>query len=287
MDCQLSAGMDNEVSFGNILSKYGLTKSSSSFRSHPLHLAVGIPECVQELISVGASVNKRYNMWTALAFALRDGNMDSASTLVAHGAQVNSSDKFGYTDLMWAAKVCDTEQVSFLLSHGAGVNIVNQNQESALILAAAHNKIDNVSCLVQFGADIQIADSTGWTALFWASFNGNVNILRYLLTVGASVSVHDKDGETALQKAVFFRHMKCAALLHASGAEYPHNDAMQNDQQKGRDINKPDSLKHSCRIIIRKHLLEVHKDNNLFSLVKSLEYPSSLKQYILFGYEIQ
>ncbi len=276
---------ENEDRFTDILLKYGLTNSSSSTsRSFPLHSAVGNTECVLELMSAGADINKRYNTWTALAFALRDGNMRSAAALVAHGANVNSTDKFGNTDLMWTAKVCDTEQLSFLLNHGAGVNLVNHNKESALILAAAQNKTDNVRCLIKFGADVQLADATGWSALFWAIFYGNVDIVCCLLCAGASVNVRDRNGETVLQKALVFGHMKCAVHLHASGAVHPENgSSILTDLLDVTDAKMDMSLKHSCGELIRGHLLKLHKDSNLFALVKYLEYPSSLKKYLLYG----
>lgn len=103
------------------------------------------PDIVKVLLASGADVNLRTETWTevmavpphgylpynktvphgsdtALLFAARVGDLDSARLLVAKGANVNDADAWGVSATVLAAHSGFTELVEFLLNNGANPN---------------------------------------------------------------------------------------------------------------------------------------------------------------------
>jgi ankyrin len=103
------------------------------------------PQVVNVLLAHGADINARSDTWgevmavpphgyldynrsiphgneTALMFAARVGDLDSATLLVAAGANVNDEDAWGVSAVVLAAHSGFTELVEFLLEKGANAN---------------------------------------------------------------------------------------------------------------------------------------------------------------------
>jgi ankyrin repeat protein len=103
------------------------------------------PDVVKVLLAHGADVKARSEEWsqmmavpphgylgynrqiphggdTALLFAAREGDLDSAKLLVAAGANVNDADAWGISTTVLAAHSGYTEFVEFLLQNGADPN---------------------------------------------------------------------------------------------------------------------------------------------------------------------
>ena len=80
--------------------------------------------------------------------------------LLKHGVDINRSDDWGRTPLMWAAQSAPLETVRFLIDCGADVNIVSgknmngvSSNETALQLAKRAKRGDVVTLLLQYGAN--------------------------------------------------------------------------------------------------------------------------------------
>ena len=103
------------------------------------------PEVVKVLLAHGADVHARSEVWsqmmavpphglpqynrmiphggdTALMFAARVGDLDSAKLLVAAGANVNDADAWGVSATVLAAHSGFADLVEFLLERGADPN---------------------------------------------------------------------------------------------------------------------------------------------------------------------
>lgn len=133
------------------------------------------PEAVKVLVAHGADVHLKSDVWTmvmavpphgylpynkaiphggetALMFAAREGDLESAKLLVAAGANVNDADAWGVSATTLAAHSGFTDLVEFLLSKGA-----DPNQDGAGF-TALHNAIMRrdermVKALLDHGAD--------------------------------------------------------------------------------------------------------------------------------------
>jgi ankyrin repeat protein len=133
------------------------------------------PDVVKVLLAHGANVQARSEVWsemmavpphgylgynrqiphggeTALMFAARVGDLDSAKLLVAAGANVNDVDAWGVSAVVLAAHSDYRELVEFLLEHGADPN------SAAAGFTALHEAImrrdeEMAAALLDHGAD--------------------------------------------------------------------------------------------------------------------------------------
>ena len=142
------------------------------------------PDVVQVLLAHGADVQARSDTWsqvmavpphgylpynkdipagaeTALMFAARVGDLDSAKLLVAAGANVNDADAWGVSATSLAAHSGYRELVEFLLEKGADPNAAAPGF-TALHEAIMHRDERMVSALLAHGADANAPLRT-WT----------------------------------------------------------------------------------------------------------------------------
>jgi ankyrin repeat protein len=89
---------------------------------------------------------------TAILFAARSGDLDSAKLLVEYGANVNDASAYGTSATVLAAYSGNAELVDFLLSHKADPNAA-QAGYTALHAAILHGNTQVVAALLEHGAD--------------------------------------------------------------------------------------------------------------------------------------
>jgi ankyrin repeat protein len=97
---------------------------------------------------------------TALMFAARDGDLESAKLLLAAGANVNDCSPVGNTALMLAARNDRTPLALLLLDKGANPNIAEAGH-TALHLAVARKNLELVSALLAHAASPNIRLTRG------------------------------------------------------------------------------------------------------------------------------
>ena len=183
------------------------------------------PDVVKVLLGHGANVQARSETWsevmavpphglpeynktipngseTALLFAARVGDLESAKLLVAAGAGVNDADAWGVSATTLAAHSGFTEFVDFLLDKGADPNAAPAGF-TALHEAIMRRDEKMVSALLEHGADANTPLRT-WTPMrrasadfhfepavvgatpFWlAARLGEANVMRLLAKHGA------------------------------------------------------------------------------------------------------
>ena len=98
---------------------------------------------------------------TALMFAARSGDLDSARLLAGAGANVNDADAWGVSATMMAAHAGFTELVEFLLDRGADANAARPGF-TALHAAIMRRNTRMITALLAHGADPNVRLQT-WT----------------------------------------------------------------------------------------------------------------------------
>ena len=190
------------------------------------------PEVVKLLVEHGADVHARSSEWqemmavpphglpqynkiiphggdTALLFAARSGDLESARLLAGAGAHVNDADAWGVSATTMAAHAGFTDMVEWLLDHGADASAAGAGF-AALHAAIMRRDTRMVSALLAHGADPNAPLKT-WTPTrrssrdfnfapelvgatpFWlaARFN-DPEVMRLLLKHGANAAfVHE------------------------------------------------------------------------------------------------
>jgi len=169
---------------------------------------------------------------TALVFAAREGDLESARILVTGGADVNQVTQYGWTPLLTATQNRHYVLATFLLERGADPNIANKGGWTPLYLATDNRNIEGgdypvragdldhlefIKTLLARGANVnaRAKDSTetrtiftmqwlyedGATPFLRAAQSSDVELMKLLLTHGADPKIATANNVTALAAA--------------------------------------------------------------------------------------
>jgi ankyrin repeat protein len=166
---------------------------------------------------------------TALVFAAREGDLESAKLLVVAGADVNQTTEYGWTPLLTATNNRHYALGEYLIEHGADVNKANKGNWAPLYLATDNRNIeggdypvprpdldhlDYIKFLLEHGADPngRAKDNTltrtiftmqwfyedGCTPFVRAAQSSDTELMQLLLDWGADPFIRTEFGDTAL-----------------------------------------------------------------------------------------
>src|SRR5262249_31730292 len=108
----------------------------------------------------------------------------------------------GYTPLLFAAREGDIESATRLLAAGANIEDIAPAGTSALVLAAHSDRGVFAVFLLEKGANPN-GDAAGYTALHAAIVRGNVNLVKGLLAHGANPNARQTKGSPARRYSGF------------------------------------------------------------------------------------
>ena len=116
--------------------------------------------------------------------------------------------------------------------------------------------------------------------LSFAIYDRDVNCTKLLLEYGSSIRIeHFRGIFLSLQHKELTIDMDCLKLFYAAGAD--GHEAMWKLDAHVVDED-PLRLRHLTRTFIRKRLLKLNPDNNLFKVIEKLPLPSFLKSYLVY-----
>ena len=158
---------------------------------------------------------------TDLADAVMKRDAVAVRALLLKKADVNAPQNDGTTALMWAVRLDDLETADQLIRAGAKVSTVNRVGATALALAAINGSAAMLQKLIKAGADPNAPLSpTGDTALMMAARTGNPAALNALIESGANVNARESwGGTTPLMWAASERHADAVKVLVDRGAD--------------------------------------------------------------------
>ena len=185
---------------------------------------------------------------TALVFAARQGDLDTARILLAARADVNQVTQYGWTPLLTATQNRNYALASYLLDHGANPNLANKGGWTPLYLATDNRNIeggdypvrpgdldhlDFIKKLLDHGANVntRAKDSTetrtiftmqwlyedGATPFLRAAQSGDVALMRLLLAHGADPKIPTVNNVTALAMASGIGWVQGVTYEHSEG----------------------------------------------------------------------
>jgi ankyrin len=166
---------------------------------------------------------------TALVFAAREGEIESARRLIAAGADVNQPTEYGWTPLLTAVNNRNYQLARLLIEHGANVNLANKGGWTPLYLAIDNRNIEGgdypvpkpdldhfemIRLLLEKGADpnLRVKDNTltrtiftmqwfyedGATPFVRAAQSSDTAVMSLLLEYGADPQAATANGDNAL-----------------------------------------------------------------------------------------
>ncbi len=169
---------------------------------------------------------------TALVFAAREGDIESALALLDAGADVNQTTEYGWTPLLTAINNRNYALAALLIERGADVNLANKGAWTPLYLATDNRNIEGgdypvpkpdrdhlelIKLLLDRGANpnARVSQNTltrtiftmqwffeeGATAFVRTAQSGDTELLKLLLQYGADPNIATANGDTALTAA--------------------------------------------------------------------------------------
>ena len=154
--------------------------------------------------------------WTALMYAIQNGNTEMVKFLLTEKANPNIVTKDGNSALIFASANGNTDIVKALLAAGAKVNTINKYGQTALMFASEKDTTDMVKALLDGGANVNAMNTYGGTALMTAADKGHTEIVKTLLNAGANVNAANKQGYTSLIVAAKNGHIDTVKVLLAA-----------------------------------------------------------------------
>jgi uncharacterized protein len=173
---------------------------------------------------------------TALHWAARHDEVDTARTLIASSANPKAENRYGVTPLSLACTNGSTAMITLLLEAGADPNAALRGGETPLMTAARTGKIGAVKALLSRGATVDAKLPQGQTALMWAAADGHFEVVEALLTAGADFRTPLESGFSPMLFAVRGGH---TAIVRAF-------------LKAGVDVNEPAQPARSVRKFLRK-----------------------------------
>jgi ankyrin repeat protein len=156
-----------------------------------------------------------------IADAAANNNREAVRALLVRHADANAAQPDGATALHWAARWDDLETADLLIRAGADPKAANRDGATPMFLAAQNGSAAMIEKLLQAGVDPNAPVlSHGETALMMAARTGKAAAVKLLLDHGARPNVKDDlRGTTAVMWAAEQGHTAVIQLLAAHGAD--------------------------------------------------------------------
>ena len=156
-----------------------------------------------------------------VADAAMRGDVESVTTLLRSGADVNAAQGDGMTALHWAAEHGLPELAATLIYAGANLEATTRIGEFApLHVASRRGSAAVVAALLDAGAPVDMRTTTGETSLHYAASSGAVDVAHTLLANGAEIDAAEYSaGQTPLMFAAAYGRTDVVQVLLEAGAE--------------------------------------------------------------------
>ena len=156
-----------------------------------------------------------------LVAAVKAADVDTVRTLVGDRAvDVNLAEPDGATALHWAVHRSDAELVDLLIAAGADVTATNRYGVQPISLAAENGNAAILAALIDSGADPNATLPEGETVLMTAARTGDAASIRTLLVRGADPNARDRfRGQTALMWTAARNNADAVHVLAELGAD--------------------------------------------------------------------
>jgi len=170
---------------------------------------------------IGGSAVDQVDLHLQSAFGLQSGwgQHEGPGPRAGDQSQGPVVDRFGRTQLWWAAKDGRLEDVERMLKAGANPNAADLDGETPLHAAARWGQVAIAEALLLHGADPGAEALYGATPLHVSVAQAQVGTARVLLQRGASANAHDLFGKSPLHDAALRGNRELVVLLLDYGAD--------------------------------------------------------------------
>jgi len=143
--------------------------------------------------------------------------------LIEAGADVNAKNAMPDSAYLYAGASGYNKILTMTLAHGAHLESYNRYGGTALIPACERGHVETVKIMIASGVDIDHVNKLGWTGLLEAiilSDGGPAHqqIVQMLIEAGTDVNLAANEGVTPLQQARSRGYTIIAGMLIAAGS---------------------------------------------------------------------
>lgn len=163
----------------------------------------------------------RGNKWegTVLHMAVKRGMLKSIAVIAGRKAELDLTDRNGFTPLMLAVRENNVDAIRCLLEHRASTKVFDKDRQTVLGQAASRGRVAAMRVLVEHGMTVDdVVDDLGSAPLHVAARVGNQEALEWLIRNGANVD-KESDLGTPLACAVQNGNEEAVKLLLEVGAK--------------------------------------------------------------------
>ncbi len=171
------------------------------------------------LLDRGAEIEatNRYG-YTPLHCAAMGGDKGVIEALLARGAKVNAKTSSQWIPLHYAALNGPVECIALLLEQGADIHAKADDGETPIVVASRSGRSDTFNYLLGKGGKLD-GTMEGFTSLHLAATVGQVDVVKTILAKGIDIDARDEYGNTALQSAAYNMNKEMVQFLLESGAD--------------------------------------------------------------------
>ncbi|KAJ6783179.1 hypothetical protein PWT90_10047 [Aphanocladium album] len=193
--------------------------TKDDIQSTALHLASrnGNTEMMKMLLDRGTDPSAvDANGWTPFAVAVNKNHVEAAKLLLANGVDVNAPDgQIKSPALCEAARQGNIPMAKLLLKHGADMEGTDRIGYTALVRAANNGHVAMVRYLLNRGANNSHITKSKWTAFDGAAQEGSVELATLLLNhvTARGGTVYDLHGFEPMHTACANGHVDFVKLL--------------------------------------------------------------------------
>lgn len=196
--------------------------SSDIAKYEGLHQAAhqGDVDTISSLVKAGAELEARDGAGrTPLIVAAFASHEAVVEQLAEAGADLNALENRAYDIVTIASVANDLEMLDLALDLGASAGNITSPYDGTALIAAAHlGHHEVVNSLIKAKAPLDHINNLGWTALIEAVILGDggenhVKTARLLLNAGANKSIGDSQGITPLEHAKSRGYLEMVQLL--------------------------------------------------------------------------
>ena len=95
-------------------------------------------------------------------YTLRPFSLSPLDLLLISGTDLNRTDEFGFTPLLWACANGQLITVKYLLEMNVDLGIVGNHGENALLFSSCYGYSDIVKLLLQLGMNVNFTDEVNF-----------------------------------------------------------------------------------------------------------------------------
>ena len=161
---------------------------------------------ISDAVKNGANLNASNRRgWTPLMFAVNSNpNPDVITTLIKAGADISARDNRGITPFMLAVDKGNLKAITAFIKAGVDVNAKDSGGITPFMYAAwaGSSNPEMITALIEAGANVSLRDEDGWTPLMYAASKSNPEVITALTQAGADANAEDEHKWTPLMLAV-------------------------------------------------------------------------------------